>query len=320
MRLDFLPSKSIEHPTKRDLKIFLAKVYEGEGDALILISDEEKNHFIQVPKFGGHVEYMQDGVLYSADDVSLAECGKVFQDYLNHGRLWRTMLPWMDTSNDMDESSQKSKIIEVRKSITRKWEPKKVILSVLAGVGAVILFCILSTSFPMEKMIFPGFMMVLGAIPWLILRTESNQRFTLFEPWKALLFLVLSAVLASGFLYIAISQIGLLSLSTISVVIVSGWAIYTSFKLYRQAADFKETCIAVQSDRNWISMMESMDPDAPAFPVLNYVYLNKYQDYKQIRWQSRKVGKAIRDKKLVVTIQYLPDDPRIHRVSEINTG
>ena len=319
MRLEFLPSKSIENPTKRDITIFLRKIYEGDGDALILFADEEKNQFIQVPKLGSHVEYMQDGVLFTADDVSLDECIKVFLDYLTNDRLWRTMLPWMDKSKEKDDSGSHPKIVEVRKSITRKWEPKKVILSILAGLGAVILFCILSTSFPMEKMIFPGFMLVLGAIPWLILRTQSRERFTLIEPGKAVLFLIIAVVLTMGFLYITVSQIGLISLSTISVILVSGWAIYTSIKLFRQASDFRETCIEIQSDRNWISMMESMDPDAPAFPVLNYVYLNKYHDYKSVRWQSRKIGRAIREKRLVVRIQYLPTDPRIHRVSRIHT-
>jgi hypothetical protein len=132
-------------------------------------------------------------------------------------------------------------------------------------------------------------------------------------------FLILAVVLSLAFLYIVISQVGLLSLSIISVVIVSGWVIYTSHKLFRQACDFIATCIEVHSDRNWISMMKSFDPDSPTFPVLNYVYLNKYHDYKPVRWQSRKISRAIREKKLVVTIQYSSTNPEIHRVTKIFT-
>jgi hypothetical protein len=317
MRLDYHPSKSIENPTKRDIAEYLNKIYAGEGDALVLISNEEKNHFIQVVRFGGHVEYMRNGISYFADDVSLEECHQVFLDYLTRGRLWRTMLPW---EVPVKEAPQKqAKLIEVRKTLERKWDPKKVIFSVMAGFAAVILFCILSTSFPMEKMLFPGFMLVLGAIPWLILRTQSQARFTLIEPWKAIIFLTASLLFALAFLSIAITQVGFFTLSTISVVIVSGWAIYTSLTLYRQAVKFREACIEVQCDRHWISMMESLDPDAPASPVLNYVYLNQYHDYKLIRWQSRKIGKAIREEQLKIYVQYLPDDPLIHRVSRIQT-
>lgn len=317
MRLDYHPSKNIENPTKRDIAEYLKKIYAGEGDALVLISNEEKNHFIQVPRFGGHVEYMRNGILYFADDVSLEECHKVFLDYLTRGRLWRTMLPWEVPVKEAPQ--KKAKLIEVRKTLEPKWDPRKLIISVLGGFAAVILFCILSTSFPMEKMIFPGIMLVLGAIPWLILRTQSQECFTLIAPWLAIAFLIFVIAFGLVFLIITITQVGFFTLSSASVILVSGWGIYTSLTLHRQAVSFKQVCVEVQCDRHWISMMETLDPDAPAFPILNYVYLDQYHDYKSIRWQSRKIGKTIREGRLKVYVQYLPDNPVIHRVYKINT-
>ena len=319
MQLKLLPDKNIDIPTKRDIKESLGKIYGGDGNALILVADEKKNHFIQVAKLGGHVEYMQDGVLYSADDVSLEECIKVFLDYFNRGRLWRTMLPWREPSKPQEESLKKPKLIEVRKHNEPQWETRKLILAILSGLSAAVLFCVLSTSFPLEKMIFPGFLLILGAIPWLILHAKAKERFVLFSPTYALIILLAAIGLGLLFLCITISQIGLLSLSTISVVVVSAWAIYMSVKLRQQARHFVECAIEVQSDRNWISLMEPLDPDSPHFPVLNYVYLNQYHDYKPVRWQSRRIGRAIREKKLVVIIQYLPELPTVHRISKILT-
>jgi hypothetical protein len=318
MMLNVIPDPLIENPTAEDITFFLEKAYAGKVEAVVLIAD--KYRFIQVASGGGHVEYQEEkeGIIYAVEQVSLSECVTLFLDYSQNGSQWKEMLSWfpyLDQRGRVIQSKETpSLFIEVRLQTRRKWKTRQVLLAVTFGFVAVILYCLLAMILPLEEILIPSLVLTLGGIPWLILRTMKQERFVLFRTWFAILLLCIAVLFTIGGLTFTMRIVNLISLSTLAVLVVGLWSIITSIRILRDAYHFDKESIEVEASGLSITYMDLAEH---VIPVLNYIYMGKYQDYKAIRWKDKRISKALNADRLRVFVRYLAQDPRIHRVSRI---
>lgn len=320
MRLNVIPDPSIENPTAEEITFFLKKAYAGIKEAVVLDADTYK--FIQVPSGGGHVEYQdeKEGIIYAAEQVSLSECVALFLDYSQNGRQWKEMVSWFPYRDQRGRVIQSietpSLLIQVRRQTLRKWKTSQALLAAAFGVAAVIVYGLLAMILPFEELLIPSLVLTMGGIPWLILRTMKLERFVLSRTWFAILLLCIAVLFTVGGLMVTVRIVNLISLSTLAVLVVGVWSIITSTRILRDAVHFDKESLEVEASELGITYMDHAEN---VIPVLNYIYLGKYHDYKAVRWQDKRIIKALNADRLRVFVRYLPRDPRIHRVSRIGT-
>ena len=97
MRLELIDGVgTIEEPSEDQIKDALEQVYAEKLTAVILISDQAGNQFMQVPMGGGHIEYTpgKDDPIYAAMDVPLDQAVRLFLSYARGDGEWEQAVDW----------------------------------------------------------------------------------------------------------------------------------------------------------------------------------------------------------------------------------
>ena len=96
MKLEILSDRQIENPNEEDIVTAVTRVYAEKVDAVILLSDEKNNRFMQVPCGGEHIEYCvgPQGPIYAVEGISLDQAIRLFVAYARGEDSWKTEVPW----------------------------------------------------------------------------------------------------------------------------------------------------------------------------------------------------------------------------------
>lgn len=97
MRLELIDGGgTIEEPSEDQIKDALEQVYAEKIMAVVLISDQEGNQFMQAPMGGDHIEYTpgRNDPIYAASGVPLEEAIRLFLSYARDDGEWEQAVDW----------------------------------------------------------------------------------------------------------------------------------------------------------------------------------------------------------------------------------
>ena len=97
MRLDIItPDSTTDQPSEDAIQTAIDQAYAEKVAAVILVSDEENNAFMQLPGGGFHIEYCDSpkGPVYAHEDVEIDLAKELFLSYASNDERWRTMVSW----------------------------------------------------------------------------------------------------------------------------------------------------------------------------------------------------------------------------------
>ncbi len=105
MRLEMEKGEPLSNPDSRALEAALRTV-DGEGNCFaLLVSDDDKNHFLQA--MGGPemfaVEYAEGEQVFRCRDVELETVIALFHSYRRGSDWWRRGVVWKDVTGKLDE-------------------------------------------------------------------------------------------------------------------------------------------------------------------------------------------------------------------------
>lgn len=322
MRLDIIPELSLENPTDAQIQKALERVYAGEVEAVILATDDQGPHFMQVASGGFHVEYKEGekGDIFAAEDVSLPQCQALFLDYARSGTRWKTAVDWHPYLDHRGQPLEPSRPSAAGIKKGRKLKTGQRLLAVALGLSAAVIFCKWITLQPLKESLLPGLVFVLALLFWLIMRYQGGQA---TPPWSirtAGLILLAVFLFSLGVLGLAVRTVGVFHLTTLAVLALTAWMIYTAYRNFRISLGLAEVHRETEANRVRLDIIPPDVPETAPTPVLNYTYLGSYHGQYRALWLrflDKKVGQAIQHGRLRLFIHYLPSDPEVHRVARI---
>jgi len=166
------------------------------------------------------------------------------------------------------------------------------------------------------------------AIVWLIKRVREKEQEGLSlgeRPPKvvgSLIGLGIAAYLVFRLLLGLIRGESSLVLTSGLLVLIGGWASYRFFRRLQRAFRFRQDAVETPAKRIEISKRFATPgyTEGKTIWTLLYTYLDGYKGIRDISWRSRRLTKALDENRLHVFVDYLPDDPKVHRVSRIEVG
>ena len=311
MILDNLIDPPLEDPTPSDIRRAVNQVYEGELEAVILSAGKESHRFLQVPRGGGYLEARKGRgrPLLSAEGVPHVQAVKVFLDYAEGRTTWRTAVDWKPVSRP------------VRPRTHKPDRPiGKILLAVLGGLLAVGLFCWLTQTQPLERVLYPAFYGGGALLYWLLLWSKDRAGVDLAPPfWRsgaALLLWTLISILA---LIISAAVSGLWTLSSAAVLAVNVWMLWSAARRVRRSLEFRRLSEEVEADRVRLVMVDRGFDTAPR-PEFAYQYLGEHRAQRAVpglQWRWRKLSRALESGRLRLYVRYHPEKPEVHRISRV---
>ncbi len=114
-----------------------------------------------------------------------------------------------------------------------------------------------------------------------------------------------------------LSAIGWQKVSGPIILILGAWSFFLAGRRVWESWSFSREAIEEVNDLVELKMI-SIDGSHPIYPQLIYRYAENYRGLLQsnrIRRKLPQIRHAIRDGKFQVSVKYLPDNPRIHRLT-----
>jgi hypothetical protein len=106
------------------------------------------------------------------------------------------------------------------------------------------------------------------------------------------------------------------------LVLIGGWASYRFFRRLQRAFRFRQDAVETPAKRIEISKRFATPGYTEGRTIwsLLYTYLDGYKGSRDVSWRGRRLNKALEENRLRVFVDYLPDEPKVHRVSRIEVG
>ena len=170
--------------------------------------------------------------------------------------------------------------------------------------------------------------LLIMAIVWLIKRVREKEREGLSlgkRPPKvvgSLIGLAISVYFVFRLLLGLLRGDSSLLITSGLLILIGSWASYRFFRRLQRAFHFRREAVETPAKRVEISKRFATPGYTEGRTIwsLLYTYLDGYKGSRDISWRSRRLSKALDENRLHVFVDYLPDDPEVHRVSRLEVG
>lgn len=187
----------------------------------------------------------------------------------------------------------------------------------LIGLLAPCALCYYSTRVEsIEQALIPTLVAAIIGLYTLYTLYQREQKQDLAPPlWRVILILILLASAPTLGLVWLVSAVGWQPLPG-SIILVSGlWALFLSGRRVWESWSFSQQAVEEVNELVELQMI-SIAGSHPIHPQLAYRYAEKYRGQLQnnrIRRKLPEIRQAIEERKIRVKVQYLPENPRVHR-------
>ncbi len=201
--------------------------------------------------------------------------------------------------------------------ITQKDVRRTLLLVALAGLLAPCGLCWYSTRLEtFEQVLVPGLLGLIVLFYTLYILSQREQRQDLALPlWRAGLILIILLALCGLALAWLISSIGWQLPSGPIILALGAWSLFLAVRRVWESWSFSQLAVEEENDLAELKMI-SIQGSHPVHPQLSYRYAGKYRGQltnNRIRNKTPEIRQAIGKEKFLVKVQYLPDNPRVHR-------
>jgi len=200
---------------------------------------------------------------------------------------------------------------------TQKDLRRTLLLVALASLLAPCGLCWYSTRVEtFEQVLIPGLLGFIVLLYTLYILYQREQRQDLAPPlWRVIMVLVFLAGVPIIALVWLVSAVGWQPIPSSIIQVLGIWALFLSGRRVWESWSFTRGAIEEENDLVELKMI-SIQGSHPIHPQLVYRYAGKYRGEltnNRIRNKTPEILQAIEDGKFQVKVQYLPDNPRVHR-------
>ena len=200
---------------------------------------------------------------------------------------------------------------------TQKDLRRTLLLVALASLLAPCGLCWYSTRVEtFEQVLIPGLLGFIVPLYTLYILYQREQRQDLAPPlWRVIMVLVFLAGVPIIALVWLVSAVGWQPIPSSIIQVLGIWALFLSGRRVWESWSFTRGAIEEENDLVELKMI-SIQGSHPIHPQLVYRYAGKYRGEltnNRIRNKTPEILQAIEDGKFQVKVQYLPDNPRVHR-------
>ena len=168
-----------------------------------------------------------------------------------------------------------------------------------------------------ELALIPGLLGLVAALYSLYIFYQRAQKQDLAPPlWRTVLVFTLLALATGLALWWLLAMVGWRSGAGMAVLALGGWSLFLAGRRVWASWSFARRAV-VEQDSQAVLEMVSIRGSHPIYPQLVYHYGGSYRGQLQndrVHHQVGQLKEAIEAGKLRVIVEYLPEDPRVHRV------
>jgi hypothetical protein len=189
------------------------------------------------------------------------------------------------------------------------------VIALLAPCG----LCWYSTTLEaVELVLIPGILGLVAAGYTIYRFYQREQKQDLAPPlWRALLVFSLLALATGLALWWLLAMVGWRNGAGIAILVLGAWALILSGRRVWEAWSFSRQAVEEETDQVELEMV-SIGDSHPIYPRLVYHYAGNYRGQLQneeLHHKIEEIRPAVSAGTLRVRVVYLPEDPRVHRVT-----